>query len=142
MRRAKETMDSTPRVTDGPGLMRRYAQLDFENCPLGGDVRRRQLQDLSRFLEFSSEELGFPSSWMPLSKAKRADLVGSRPTTSAKTQRKTVPLLPGDFQWLLERILEDGRQELWLATALAGFFGLQVRSQQRLRQLGEGSLTT
>ena len=118
-------MVSKPRVTDGPGLMRRYAALHFADCPPGGQGRKRQLQDVSAFLLFCCDDLGFPARWMPLSTAKRQDLVGSPPTTGKKKKQPTIPLAPEDFSWLLERMLEDGREQLWLMTAMLGFYGLR-----------------
>ena len=61
---------------------------------------------------------------MPLSTAKRQDLVGSPPTTGKKKQ-PTIPVMPEDFSWLLERMLEDGKEQLWLMTAMLGFYGLR-----------------
>ena len=52
LRRVREVMASKPKVTDGPGLMRRYAVLHFGDCPPGGQGRKRQLQDVSAFLLF------------------------------------------------------------------------------------------
>ena len=124
LRRIQEVMDSKPKVTDGPGLMRRYAALHFTDCPPGGQGRKRQLQDVSAFLLFCCEDLGFPARWMPLSTRKRQDLVGSPPTTGKKKQ-PTIPVMPEDFSWLLERMLEDGREQLWLMTAMLGFYGLR-----------------
>ena len=124
LRRVQEVMSSKPKVTDGPGLMRRYAALHFAECPPGGQGRKRQLQDVSAFLLFCCDDLGFPARWMPLSTAKRQDLVGSPPTTGKKKQ-PTIPVMPEDFSWLLERMLEDGREQLWLMTAMLGFYGLR-----------------
>ena len=81
LRRVREVMVSKPRVIDGPGLMRRYAALHFADCPPGGQGRKRQLQDVSAFLLFCCDDLEFPARWMPLSTAKRQELVGSPPTT-------------------------------------------------------------
>ncbi|WP_392346778.1 hypothetical protein [Parasynechococcus sp.] len=61
LRRVKEVMGSKPKITDGPGLMRRYAALHFADCPPGGQGRKRQLQDVSVFLLFCCDDLGFPA---------------------------------------------------------------------------------
>ena len=117
-------MGSKPRVTDGAGLMRRCAALHFAECLPGGQGRKRQLQDVSAFLFFCNV-LGFPTRWMPLSTAKRQELVGSPQTTGKKKKQPTVPLKPDDFQWLLERMLEDGKDQFCLMTAMLGFYGLR-----------------
>jgi hypothetical protein len=98
--------------------MRRYAALHFAECPPGG-------QDVSAFLLICCEELGFPARWMPLSTAKRQELVGSPPTNGKKKKQPTVPLKPDDFQWLLERMVADGKSELSLMTKMLGYFGLR-----------------
>ena len=125
LRRVREVMASKPKVTDGPGLMRRYAALHFADCPPGGQGRKRQLQDVSAFLLFCCDDLGFPARWMPVSVGKRQELVGSPPTTGKKKQQSTIPLKPDDFEWLLERMLEDGKEKLWLMTAMLGYYGLR-----------------
>jgi len=125
LRRVREVMASKPRVTDGPGLMRRYAALHFADCPPGGQGRKRQLQDLSAFLLYCCDDLGFPARWMPLSTAKRQELVGSPPTTGQKKEKRTIPVMPDDFEDLLAQMLQDGRKQLWLMTAMIGFYGLR-----------------
>ena len=125
LRRVQEVMDSKPKVTDGPGLMRRYAALHFAECPPGGQGRKRQLQDVSAFLLYCRDDLGFPARWMPLSTAKRQELVGSPPTTGQKKQQRTIPLMPDDFEWLLERMVADGKSELSLMTKMLGYYGLR-----------------
>ena len=60
-----------------------------------------------------------------MSTAKRQELVGSPPTTGRKKMQATIPLMSDDFAWLLERMLADGKEQLWLMTALIGFFGLR-----------------
>ena len=62
---------------------------------------------------------------MPLSTAKRQELVGSPPTTGQKKEKRTIPVMPDDFEGYLRKCSRTASKQLWLMTAMLGFFGLR-----------------
>lgn len=121
--RALEALKSRPCPRDGNTLMRRYAEKFFEGCPSGGVGRKRNLQDVARFLNYAVDECGAPTRFYPPSKAKINELIGSAETTSS--EHLTPPIKPEDLAALLDQLESDGEHELRLAVGLVGLYGLR-----------------
>jgi len=121
--RALQALQSKPTPRDGNTLMRRYAEKFFDGCPPGGVGRKRNLLDVARFLTYAVEECGAPVRFMPPSKNKIAELIGSAETTTA--ERLTPPVMPEDVAALLDAMEADGEHELRLAVGLVALYGLR-----------------
>jgi integrase len=121
--RTLEALRSRPCPRDGGTLMRRYADLFFADCPAGGTGRKRNLLDVARFLTFAVEECGAPVRFMPPSKNKINELIGSAETSAS--ERLTPPIKPEDLAALLDDMEADGEHELRLAVGLVGLYGLR-----------------
>jgi integrase len=121
--RTLEALQSRPCPRDGSSLMRRYAERFFNGCPPGGVGRKRNLLDVARFLSYAVEECGAPVRFMPPSRAKLNELIGSAETTAA--EKLTPPIKPEDLAALLDQLEADGEHELRLAVGLVGLYGLR-----------------
>jgi integrase len=121
--RTLEALRSRPCPRDGGTLMRRYADLFFADCPAGGTGRKRNLLDVARFLTFAVEECGAPVRFMPPSKNKINELIGSAETSAS--ERLTPPIKPEDLAALLDAMEADGEHELRLAVGLVALYGLR-----------------
>ena len=152
VRRFKLVLKSRPTPNDGPSLMRAYARCFFDEVypadhrkagqlkmPPGKDGRRRNLRDVARILRHGVEELGAPERWMPLPPKKMSALVGSA-VTETVTKAKTIPVLPEDFEALLDNLEADGKLDLWLAVGLIGLFGLRPAELAVMRLDEDGRL--
>ncbi len=152
VRRFKLTIKSKPAPTDGPSLMRAFAKLFFDEIypndhkragqlkmPPGGDGRRRNMQDVARILDYGVEEMGAPERWRPLSTKKRKALVGA-PVTTTENSKETIPLLPEDFEALLDNLEADSQHEMGLAVGLIGFYGLRESELAVMRLDDNGNL--
>ena len=120
---ALRTIATRPKPRDGRSLMRAYAAQHFDRCPPGGQGRKRGLGDVSAFLEFAVHRAGAPSQWLPLKGDELAELVGvsDRPCDDELTP----PIKPEQLGDLLDAIQAMGREDLWLAVALVGLYGLR-----------------
>jgi integrase len=115
---------SRPCPRDGATLMRRYAEKFFdEGCPSGGVGRKRNLQDVARFLTYAVDECGAPTRFYPPAKAKIQELIGTAETST--TEKLTPPIKPEDLAYLLDQLEADGKHELRLAVGLVGLYGLR-----------------
>lgn len=123
VRRTLEALRSRPCPRDGNSVMRRYADRFFEGCPPGGVGRKRNLLDVARFLTYAVEECGAPVRFLPPSKAKINELIGSATTTTS--EKLTPPIKPEDLAALLDQLEADGEHELRLAVGLVGLYGLR-----------------
>jgi integrase len=121
--RTLEALRSRPCPRDGTSLMRRYAERFFECCPPGGEGRKRNLLDVARFLTYAVDECGAPVRFLPPSRAKINELIGSAETST--TERLTPPIKPEDLAALLDQLEADGEHELRLAVGLVGLYGLR-----------------
>ena len=152
IRRLKLTLKSRPTPNDGPSLMRAYARCFFNEVypadhrkagqlilPPGKDGRRRNLRDVARILRHGVEEMGAPERWMPLPPKKVSALVGSA-VTETITKAKTIPVLPEDFEALLDNLEADGKLELRLAVGLVGLYGLRPSELAVMRLDDDGKL--
>ena len=123
MRRVLETLESHPKPRDGSTLMKRFAEMHFDNCPAGGQGRKRNLGDVEAFLEFAVNKSGAPTRWLPPDKEFKRNLIGSSSRTSAEAL--TVPLKGQDLEILLEGLASNEKHSLRLAVGLVGLFGLR-----------------
>ena len=152
VRRFKLTLKAKPTPNDGPSLMRAFARLYFDEVyppdhrkagklrlPPGKDGRRRNLRDVARILRHGIEEMGAPERWQPLPPKKMSGLIGSA-VTETITKAKTIPVLPEDFEALLDNLEADGRIDLWLAVGLGGLFGLRPSELAVMRLDDDGKL--
>ena len=152
VRRFKLTLSSRPTPNDGPSLMRAYARCFFDEVypadhrkagqlrlPPGKDGRRRNLRDVARILRHGVEEMGAPDRWMPLPPKKMSGLIGSA-VTETITKAKTIPVLPEDFEALLDNLEADGKLELRLAVGLVGLYGLRPSELAVMRLDDDGKL--
>ena len=152
VRRFKLVLKSRPTPNDGPSLMRAYARCFFDEVypadhrkagqlrlPPGKDGRRRNLRDVARILRHGVEEMGAPERWMPLPPKKMSALVGSA-VTETVTKAKTIPVLPEDFEALLDNLEADGKLDLWLAVGLVGLYGLRPAELAVMRLDEDGRL--
>ncbi|MFM7652111.1 MAG: hypothetical protein ACKO5M_04165 [Vulcanococcus sp.] len=114
-------LQSRPCPRDGNSVMRRYAERFFNDCPPGGVGRKRNLLDVARFLTYAVEECGAPVRFLPPSKGKVDELIGSAETTTA--ERLTPPIKPEDLAALLDQLEADGEHELRLAGGWWGCSG-------------------
>ena len=152
VRRFKLTLKSRPTPNDGPSLMRAFARLYFDEVyppdhrkagklrlPPGKDGRRRNLRDVARILRHGIEEMGAPERWQPLPPRKMSGLIGSA-VTETITKAKTIPVLPDDFEALLDNLEADGKLELRLAVGLVGLYGLRPSELAVMRLEDDGKL--
>jgi len=119
---ALQTLSSKPAPTDGASLMKLYAQQHFANCPAGGMGRKRHLGDVAAFLIYAVDRCGAPGRCMPITGDPLDDLIGTADNTD---ESLTPPVKPEQLGGLLDQLLADERQDLWLAVALVGCFGLR-----------------
>jgi integrase len=131
VRRALETLESTPKPRDGGELMRRYAAMNFASCPAGKTGRKRQLLDVAALLRFAVERQGAPRRWLPLEGEALEELIGTRDNGAG--QELTPPIKPQDLATLLDALEADGKTELWLAVGIVGLFGLRPAELAALR---------
>ena len=123
MRRVLETLATNPKPRDGSSLMKSFAEMHFDNCPAGGQGRKRNLGDVEAFLEFAVKKAGAPQRWLPPDKEFKRNLIGSSSRTSAEAL--TVPVKGQDLEMLLEGLASNEKHSLRLAVGLVGLFGLR-----------------
>ena len=123
MRRVLETLEANPKPRDGSTLMKRFAEMHFDNCPAGGQGRKRNLGDVEAFLEYAVKKAGAPQRWLPPDKEFKRTLIGSSTRTSAEAL--TVPLKEQDLEMLLDGLASNEKHGLRLCVGLVGLFGLR-----------------
>jgi integrase len=123
VQRTLQALQSKPAPRDGGSVMKRYAEQFFGDCPPGGVGRKRNLLDVARFLTYAVEECGAPVRFLPPSKNKINELIGSAETTTE--ERLTPPVMPEDVAALLDAMEADGEHELRLAVGLVALYGLR-----------------
>jgi integrase len=121
--RTLKALQSKPTPRDGGSVMRTYSKLYFKKCPAGGVGRKRNLLDVARLLVFAVEECGAPVRFMPPSRSKVEELIGTAQTTTE--ERLTPPVKPEELASLLDALQADSEHELHLAVGLVGLFGLR-----------------
>lgn len=135
MARTLEVLQATPRPRDGRSLMRAYAAQHFEDCPVGGIGRKRQLLDVAGLLRFAVNKAGAPDRWLPPPAEEIEALIGH----SDRHHEDSVPIKPEQLAALLDALQEAGKAELHLAVSLVGLFGLRPAELGVLR-VEEGRL--
>lgn len=121
---ALKTLETRPRPQDGRSLMRAYAKQHFKRSPPGGQGRKRHLGDVAAFLRFAVTRAGAPARWMPLEGEQLEELIGTA-DPGAGADDLTPPVKPEQLASLLDHLQQDKKDELWLAVALVGLFGLR-----------------
>ena len=118
-----EESAANPKPRDGRTLMKRFAEMHFDNCPAGGQGRKRNLGDVEAFLEYAVKKAGAPQRWLPPDKEFKRTLIGSSTRTSAEAL--TVPVKGQDLEMLLEGLASNEKHGLRLCVGLIGLFGLR-----------------
>jgi len=135
MARTLEVLQATPRPRDGRSLMRAYAAQHFEDCPVGGVGRKRQLLDVAGLLRFAVNKAGAPDRWLPPPAEEIEALIGH----ADRHHEDSVPIKPEQLAALLDALQEAGKAELQLAVSLVSLFGLRPAELGVLR-VEEGRL--
>jgi integrase len=135
MARALQVLQATPRPRDGRSLMRAYAALHFAACPVGGVGRKRQLLDVAALLRFAVNRAGAPDRWLPPPAEEIEALIGH----ADRHHEDSTPIKSEQLAALLDALHLAGKEELHLAVALVGLFGLRPAELGVLR-VEEGRL--
>ena len=141
-------IESKPKPRNGEEVLERYRELFFlgpagENegpnvqVAPGGKGRTRNLADASRFLRFAVKECGVSTRYLPPEKQVIDRLIGDPPEGSDDGEATTA-LKPDEFAQLLDDLLEEGKRDLYVATALIGYLGLRPGELASLHFDGEG----
>jgi len=137
VKNALTTLRSKPHPRDGRSLLRSYAAQHFGTCPPGGQGRKRHLGDIAAFLDFAVDRCGAESRWRPLEGEELQELIGT--SDRSISDALTPPIKPDQLAGLLDALTADGRDDLWLAVALVGLYGLRPAELAALR-VEEGRL--
>ena len=132
--RTLQTLATKPVPHDGKELMHLYEQQHLSELAPGSAGRRRNLQDVARFLTFAVEECDAPQQWLPLKGQKRRELVGA---ADGRDATLTPPIKPEQLGALLDALEADGRHDLRLAVGLVGLYGLRPAELATLRIEGD-----
>jgi integrase len=135
MNRTLEVLEAAPRPRDGRSLMRAYAAAHFGACPAGGVGRKRQLLDVAALLRFAVTRAGAPDRWLPPPAEEIEVLIGH----ADRHHEDSIPIKPEQLAALLDALQQAGKEELHLAVALVGLFGLRPAELGVLR-VDEGRL--
>ena len=141
-------IETKPKPRNGEEVLERYRELFFlgpagENdgpnvqVAPGGKGRTRNLADASRFLRFAVKECGVSTRYLPPEKQVIDRLIGDPPEGSDDGEATTA-LKPDEFAQLLDDLLEEGKRDLYVATALIGYLGLRPGELASLHFDGEG----
>jgi len=87
--------------------------MHFDNCPDGGQGRKRNLGDVEAFLEFAVNKTGAPQIWLTPDKQFKRNLIGSFSRSSAEAL--TVPIKGYDLEMLIEGLASNEKYSLRLA---------------------------
>ena len=103
--------------------MKRLAEMHFDNCPAGGQGRKRNLGDVEAFLEYAVKKAGAPQRGLPPDKEFKINLIGSSTRTSAEAL--IVPLKEQVLEMLLMGLASNEKHGLRLVVGLVVLFGLR-----------------
>ncbi len=121
MDRCLQTLQAKPSPKDGRSLMRAYAAQHFQDCPVGGVGRKRQLLDVAALLRFAVTRAGAADRWMPPSDELIAELIGD----ADRHHEDSTPIKTEQLAALLDALRDAGKDDLHLAVTLVGLFGLR-----------------
>ena len=131
VRLALETLQTRPRPRDGRTLMRAFAAQHFDQCPPGGNGRKRNLGDVAAFLNYAVDRAGADARWRPLRGEELQELIGSK--DDGAMESSTPPVKPEQLARLLDAIEADGRTDLLVAIGLVGLYGLRPAELAAMR---------
>lgn len=134
IRRTLEALASKPAPRDGRELFEAYERMHLSTLEPGSEGRRRNLQDVARFLNYAVDQCGAPVTWRPPAAEQRRALVGAGDGRDAKL---TPPIKPEQLESLLDALEADGRHDLRLAVGLVGLYGLRPAELATLRLEGD-----
>ena len=124
LNRVLQVLDKTPRPRNGVSLMKRYAEVYFdESLPIGGSGRKRNLNDVAAFLNFAVEECGAKEHWRPLTGKKLQKVIGD--AVESTEDKPTPPIKTHDLEMLMAALESNNKPQLRLAVGLVGLFGLR-----------------
>lgn len=123
---------TTPKPRTGTSVMERFKEEFFvgpngeESGPnakmdAGSKGRRRNLKDAASFLTYGVDRCAMPDRYRPPSKSIIEELVGTGEFSAVELL--TPALKPEQFTQLLDDLLHEGNQPLWLAVAACGYTG-------------------
>ncbi len=118
MRRVLETISANPKPRDGRTLMKRFAEIHFDNCPAGGQGRKRNLGDVEAFLEFAVKKAGTLQRWLPPDKEFKRSF----------TRRKRGVKIPNAFIYNRFRLITSTCSKITLDLFASGQFLLEVEA--------------
>lgn len=121
MKRTLATLASRPTPRDGSSLLEMYSSQHLAHCRPGGAGRKRNLLDVAGLLRFAVHSCGAPRRWLPLEGDSFNRLLG----LSENPQDQSVPITTSQLEKLLCLLAADGKDELRLAVALVGLYGLR-----------------
>ena len=104
--------------------MRAYTKQWLKKAAQGGQGRKRSLQDVASFLRFAVMRCGKEERWLPMESEELRELVGVRQTTSES--HLPIAVLAKYLANSLDQMKEDGRKDLYLATALISLYVLRL----------------
>lgn len=123
--RRLDRLAALPETTHSGGqAMRLYAKTHWENNPRstpGGVGRKRDFGDIEAFLTWAVGKGYLGNEWRPLDDDAQALLIGDNDEPSTLTP----PVKSHQLANLLDQMLADGRNDLWLAVAIVGTCGLR-----------------
>jgi hypothetical protein len=90
MDRTLQVLQRKPSRKGGRSLMRAYAEQHFQDCPVGGVGRKRQLLDVEALLRFIVIRAGASDRWMPPSSELIEELIGH----SDRSHEDCTPIKP------------------------------------------------
>ena len=110
MNRVLQVLNKTPRPRNGASLMKRYAEIYFdESLPIGGTGRKRNLNDVAAFLNFAVEECGAKEHWRPLTGKKLQKVVGD--AVESTEDKPTPPIKTHDLEMLMAALESNNKPQ-------------------------------
>ena len=123
-----------PKPRSGLGLMQAYKKVHFlgpngeEHKPgaqleAGASGRKKSLDDIARYLRYAVDVCGMPKRYLPPEPKQIEELVGFK--TVSTTNDLTPAIKPDMFVELLDNLLEEGKDEIYVAVAIVGYTGIR-----------------
>ena len=118
------TLSGKPTPRSGREAMIQYSKQHWAKARIGGTERKKSLQNVAAFFTYWIDQRVLDNDWKPLTPEQREDLIGVEEVTL--DEKLTPAVYPKDLANLLDKMKEDGRGDLYLATALIGLYGLRL----------------